>query len=165
MSGDIVRTLGLLTLGSRLKRIGERLQSDTQRIFRSEGVDLPPALMPTLKAIHRDGAITVGGIAESLGIAQPGATRNVAQLQRQGLVQTLKRGRDQRVRTIALTAKGRALMERTIATIEPRVLGAVAEICNSLQGPLLAQLDALEDALAATPLDRRGARRRTGEGT
>ena len=31
MVEDVVRALGYLTLGTRMKRIGERLQADTQR--------------------------------------------------------------------------------------------------------------------------------------
>ncbi|TIS34569.1 MAG: transcriptional regulator, partial [Mesorhizobium sp.] len=37
----------------------------------------------------------------------------------------------------------------------PRIEGAVAELCADLSGPLLGQLAAIEDRLAATPLDRR----------
>jgi len=155
MGEDLVRQLGYLTLGSRLRRIGERLQADTQRIFLAEGLDVAPALVPTLQAIQWDGEITIGGIAESLGIAQPGVTRNIAQLETAGLVRTLKREGDQRVRTIALTPKGRGLMERITRSIEPRVLHAVTEICENLKGPLLVQLAGLEDALAEKPLDRR----------
>ncbi|MGO7161526.1 transcriptional regulator, partial [Rhizobium johnstonii] len=33
MVEDVVRTLGFLCMGSRLRRIGERLQADTQQVI------------------------------------------------------------------------------------------------------------------------------------
>ena len=155
MVQDTVRVLGYLTLGSRLKRIGERLQAETQVIFKLAGVGVATSLMPTLRALAQHGELTVGGLAEALGIAQPGVTRNVAQLKAAGLVQQVKRRGDQRIRMIALTRKGEELADRSMRDLEPQVLHAVAEICEGLSGPLLAQLDALEDALAAKPLHRR----------
>jgi DNA-binding MarR family transcriptional regulator len=153
---DFVRARGYLTLGSRLKRIGERLQADCQMIFKAGGVELPSALMPTLRTVARDGEITIGGLAESLGIAQPGVTRNIAQLEAAGLVRTLKPGGDKRVRTIALTSKGEELVAHTIRELDPRVIRAVAEICDSLEGPFLDQLAKLEDELNDKPLQHRG---------
>jgi hypothetical protein len=37
----------------------------------------------------------------------------------------------------------------------PRIENAVADLCKGLAGPLLEQLSAIEDGLAAAPLDRR----------
>jgi hypothetical protein len=37
----------------------------------------------------------------------------------------------------------------------PRIRAAVADLCGDLDGPLLEQLAAIEDGLAAAPLDRR----------
>lgn len=159
MAEDLVRQLGFLTLGTRLRRIGERLQAHAQQIFQSEGIDIAAALVPTLRTLHRDGESTIGGIAESLGVAQPGITRNVAQLENLGLVRAVKRGGDQRVRIITLTPKGKAVMERTISIVEPRIVAAVADICERLDGPLLDQLAGLEEALAAKPLERRAPKR------
>ena len=37
MVEDVVRHFGYLTLGTRLKRVGERLQSDTQKMIDAHG--------------------------------------------------------------------------------------------------------------------------------
>jgi DNA-binding MarR family transcriptional regulator len=160
MAEDVVRHLGHLTLGSRLKRIGERLQADVTRLAEAEGLRVPAPLFPLITALSRAGTMTVGEIAASLGVAQPGVTRSLAQLESLGLVKSVRNKADQRQRVVSLTARGVDLVARSSVDLWPRVEAAVAELCDGLSGPLLAQLDAVEDRLAQLPLDRRAARRR-----
>lgn len=157
---DFVRERGYLTLGSRLRRIGERLQADAQVMLKEAGIDVAAALMPTLHALEK-GSMTIGELTESLGIAQPGVTRNVGQLEAQGLVQISRNDADKRVRRVSLTPKGAGMVALAVRRLDPWVVGAVGEICDPLDGPLLRQLAALEDGLAAIPLYRRGASSRT----
>jgi len=67
--GDFVRDGGYLTLGSRLKRLGERLQVEVQELARAEGVDLPAGRFPTMGALDAAGSLTVGELADGLGIS------------------------------------------------------------------------------------------------
>ncbi|MGK6320647.1 GNAT family N-acetyltransferase [Sphingomonas sp. DT-204] len=150
-----ILTGGYLFLGSRLKRLGERMQADVLRIVEAEGLPIQPAQYPLLAAIERDGPITVGEIAAAMGVSQPGVTRNLAKLVETGLVETVDGGRDARRRAVALTEAGRAAMARSKATVWPRVEAAAAELAAGGAGPLLAQLDAIEASLAETPLHRR----------
>ena len=158
MVEDIVREYGFLTLGSRLRRIGERLQADTQRIMDASGVTLQASQYPFLGALDRLGPLTIGELADAVGITQPGATRTLAQLVKLGMVKARQAPQDQRRRIISLTAKGQALVDLSKREVWPRIEDAVADLCGSLSGPLLDQLAAIEDGLAAKPLDRRGKR-------
>lgn len=160
MHDDLVRSYGYLTLGSRFKRIGERMQADVQRLTASQGFELHGALWTMLGVIERDGPLTVGELAQTLGIAQPGVTRSLAQLETRGLVRPLRSKGDQRVKRVALTEQGRSVVDHAKREIWPRVERAVAEICDGLQGPLLEQLAAIEDALVKMPLDQRAENRR-----
>ncbi len=163
MTEDIIRQLGHLTLGSRLKRLGERLQGEVQRLALAEGLDVPTAFFPVLTALSRNGALTVGELAEALGVAQPGVTRSLAQMQKMGLVKSARGKADQRQRRVSLTAKGEALVDATYADIWPRVRQAVDELCAGLDGPLLSQLEQMEKELARLPLDRRAAKPGKGD--
>ena len=155
MVEDIVRAHGYLTLGTRLKRIGERLQGDTQRIIDERGAAVPASQFTFLAALDGLGPLTVGELAGALGVTQPGVTRTIGQLVKLGLV-TLRRGRDdQRQRVVRLTAKGRQTVDLGKREIWPRVVAAVADLCRDLSGSLLDQLAQLEDGLAEQPLDRR----------
>jgi len=155
MVADVVRDYGFLTLGSRLKRIGEHLQAGTQKIMDEAGVTLQASQYPFLAAIDRSGPLTIGELAEAVGITQPGATRVVMQFTSQGLVSVKQGAKDQRRRIVALTKKGQRLIALSKAEVWPRVESAVADLCGDLSGPLLDQLAAIEDGLAATPLYRR----------
>jgi DNA-binding MarR family transcriptional regulator len=159
MTQDIIRQLGHLCLGSRLKRIGDRMQADVQRFIESTGLPIQTAQYPVLAAIDLNGPMTVSELVDALGVSQPGVTRNIKGLVDMGLVEIAKVHRDQRHKTIALTKAGRQLTQRSKREIWPHIEAAVVEVCTGLSGPLLKQLAAIEDALAQTPLDRRAAKR------
>jgi DNA-binding MarR family transcriptional regulator len=155
MPDDIVREFGFLCLGSRFRRIGERLQADTQEIIEEFGVSIQAGQYPFLAAIDRAGPLTIGELAESVGITQPGATRTHGQLMDAGLVEARASEEDQRRKLVSLTEKGRALVERSRREIWPVIEAAVREVCGEMSGPLLEQLTSIEDGLAAAPLARR----------
>ena len=155
MVEDIVRTSGLLTLGSRLRRIGERLQADTQQFIDETGLGIQAGQYPFLAAIDGAGPLTIGELAQSVGITQPGATRTVGQLLELGLVDMQPAPDDQRRRLVSLTEKGKQLVDVSRADVWPRIAAAVADLCGSLDGPLLDQLATIEDGLAAASLIRR----------
>ena len=158
MVEDIVRAFGFLTLGSRLKRIGERLQADTQRIMDDMDVALQASQYPFLAALDSFGPLTIGELADAVGISQPGATRSLSQLIALGLVRARQAPEDQRRKIITLTGKGQGLVDVAKRNVWPRIENAVTDLCGDLSGPLLKQLAAIEDGLAAAPLDRRGGR-------
>ncbi|RUU04822.1 MarR family transcriptional regulator [Mesorhizobium sp. USDA-HM6] len=157
---DVLRSLGFLCLGSRLKRIGEQLQADTQRVLDRLDVRIQSSQYPLLAALDRLGPLPVGVLAQSLGIAQPGVTRSVSLLAELGLVKVTPSNDDQRRRIVSLSRNGQLLVDTAKRDVWPRIEGAVAELCADLSGPLLGQLAAIEDRLAATPLDRRAEKAR-----
>jgi DNA-binding MarR family transcriptional regulator/GNAT superfamily N-acetyltransferase len=153
MATDILRELGPIFLGSRLKRLAERMQAGAARIITDVGLPLQPAQMPLLTALDR-GPMTVGALVEAVGSSQPGVTRAAGQLVSLGLVRS-ERGADQRQRTLSLTPAGEAAMTRIKLLIWPRVGQAVTKMLDGLSGPLLDQIGDIEAALAAQPLDAR----------
>ena len=155
MVEDIVRKSGYLTLGSRLKRIGERMQTDVQRLFKMRGFNIQASLLPLLAALDRNGPMTVGELVQALGVTQPGVTRSVSLLASQKLVEARRDPKDKRSKSVSLTTQGQNLVQHSNAELWPQIEQAVASICNGLGGTLLAQLDRLEDELAQKPLDQR----------
>jgi DNA-binding MarR family transcriptional regulator len=152
---DVVRELGYLCLGSRLKRIGERLQADVNRLSERAGLGVQAGQYPLLAAIDRNGPLTVGDLVDALGVSQPGVTRSVLRLVEMGLLEIERADEDRRQKTVALTEAGRRVVERSKEEIWRHVEAAVVELCGDLSGSLLDQLDAMEDRLGQTSLDRR----------
>ena len=161
---DIVAQLGYLTLGSRFKRIGERMQADVLRLTERAGMTVQTGQFPLLAALDRNGPLTVGGLASAVGFSQPSVTRNVNRLVDMGLVEMTRVHRDQRHKTVALTPEGQRIVEYSRQHVWPRIEAAVMELCAGLDGSLLDQLAAIEEGLAEAPLDRRGPEAHAREG-
>lgn len=158
MTTDIVRDLGHLTLGTRLKRLGERLQAQTQVLLAEADIGLPASHCPLLAALDRLGPQSVGELAQAVGISQPGISRMLESLEADGFVASRRSTVDRRLRAVALTKSGRELIARSKRLAWPKVESAVADACAGGSGSLLAQLSALEQALAEAPLHVRAAR-------
>lgn len=153
MSDDVIALEGAVMLGSRLKRLAERFQAGAERIALDCGLPTQPSQMPLLTALDRHGPQSVGDLADRIGISQPAVTRILSRLVELGLVEASRDERDQRTRTIALTAYGRQTMETARTLLWPRLRAAVGEVCDT--ETLLAQIALAETALAAQPLDQR----------
>ncbi len=157
---DALKALGHLALGSRLKRLGEQLQQQTQEMLESHGIALTTAHFPLLMALDRFGPMSVGGLVEALGIAQPGVTRFLRTLEAEGLVDTRVDAEDRRARNVRLTPAGAALLKRAKAHIWPEIEGAVRAAAAAPDGSLLEQIANLEEALSRQRLIARVSRRR-----
>lgn len=155
MPQDIVRDFGFLTLGTRLRRLGEMVQANTQLIMQEYGMDIPAAHYPFLAALDRNGPLTVGELADVIGISQPGTTRTLGQLADAGLVDISVSDGDQRRKQVSLTKAGQNLVAFSTLSVWPRVEAAVRDLCADLDGPFLDQLAAIEDGLKMRPLIER----------
>ena len=161
MVDDIVASLGHLTLGTRFKRLGERMQAETTRFIEAGGMALPASWFPLLAALERAGGLTIGELAQSVGVSQPGVTRSVGRLAELGLIELVAHGSaDRRRRSVQLTDAGERLVAQARTEIWPYVEAAVSDACEGLEGSLLDQLAELEARLDLDPLDRRALRLR-----
>ena len=155
MVEDVIKELGHLSLGTRLKRIGETLQSQTQSLLAVHGFEQPAAHFPLLAALDRLGSLSVGELSQAVGVSQPVVTRSLRGLEDDGLVQSETGQEDKRVRRVGLSRKGRGLVQRAQREAWPAIEAAVVQACAGLKGELLPQLTALEKELADKPLLQR----------
>jgi len=155
---DVIHDMGASFLGSRLKRLGERMQASAARVIAGAGLDVQPAHMPLLVAL--DGrALTIGQLVQAVGTSQPGVTRGVGQLVNMGLVRA-ETGDDLRHRTIHLTDAGAAVIARARLLVWPQITEAVNRLLVGRTDEILAIIADVEEALAATPLDQLAAQAR-----
>ena len=153
---DVVAQMGPAFLGSRLKRLGERMQAGASIVLGEAGVPLQPGHMAAMAAL-RTGPKTVGQIAESVGTSQPGITRTIGQLKKLDLAED-RPCEDQRSRLIALTTEGERMGALIAREVWPRVGAAAQELLTGLEGDFLDQLTALETSLAEASIAERAAR-------
>ncbi|OYY69248.1 MAG: MarR family transcriptional regulator [Sphingomonas sp. 28-63-12] len=133
------------------------MQGDVSRIVAAAGLPIQPSQYPLLATLDRDGPMTIGQLVEAMGLSQPAVTRILARLAALDLVTIARIGRDQRQKTVTLSAQGTDMIARSKRDVWPRVESAVVDLCAGLTGPLIDQIAAIEAALLATPLDKRGA--------
>lgn len=152
---DVIAQMGPSFLGSRLKRIGERMQAGAAVVIAEAGFPLLPGHMAVLAAL-RMGQMSVGELAEACGTSQPGVTRTLTQLRKLNMIRDVS-GADQRSRIVALSPHGRDAVERIARDVWPRVGMAAEQILARLEGDFLAQLSAIEAALAEATIAQRAA--------
>jgi len=152
---DVIAEGAETFLGSRLKRLADRMQGGASRFVGTLGIEVQPTHMGLLAALDR-APMTVGQLVDAVGTSQPGVTRGLGQLIGMGLVESM-RGTDQRSKTMRLTAAGEAAMVRIKLQVWPRLEQAVKGITGGLAGGFLDQIAAIEKALAEKPLDLRAA--------
>ena len=95
--------------------------------FRTLDPDLPIQYALSFMTIAQSEGISIGELAERLGIAQSSASRNVAALSRWhsfgkaglDLVQAQEDPRERRRKIVTLTDKGRAFLEDLRAIVHP----------------------------------------------
>jgi DNA-binding MarR family transcriptional regulator len=124
-------------------------------VLAAHGFEQPAAHFPLLAALDRLGPLSVGDLSQAVGVSQPVITRSLRGLEDDGLVQSATGVEDRRVRRVSLSRKGRGLVQRARREAWPAIETAVAQACAGLTGDLLAQLAALEAALAQRPLHLR----------
>ena len=152
---DVVAQMGPAFLGSRLKRLGERMQASAAQFVKDAGVPLQPGHMAALAAL-RTGAKSVGQIAEMCGTSQPGVTRTLGQLQKLGMVQD-EPSEDQRSRTVGLTEEGEAVVRTLVEEVWPRIGGAAEQLYAAAGGDLLDRIAHVEAALSERSIRARAA--------
>lgn len=151
---DFVAALGFLPMGTRLKRLGERMQAGVQTHLDAHGFELQSAQFPLLAGLDRQGPMTISELAAGLGVTQPGVTRMILQLEARGLVERSDERADKRFKTVRLTAAGRQMMERAKTELFPAIAAAVADICGGDED-LLERLTRMEAAMAEISLPER----------
>jgi len=155
---DLLKELGPTFLGSRLKRLGERMQAGAARVASDAGLPVQPAHMPLLAALDGQ-ALTIGQLVQVVGVSQPGITRGIGQLADLGLVESQQdRDGDGRQRTISLTSGGNAVLARAKLYVWPQIGEAVKTLFGGRPEEFMEQIAAIEAALAEHSIDALAAR-------
>lgn len=152
---DLLASYGVGFLGSRLKRLAERMQADAAEVARSLDLPVQPGQMSLLMTIRLHGPIAVGELAERLQLAQPTVTRALKTLEDDGFVEARRASGDRRTRRLALTEKGQALLVRIQTELLPRIEPAAAQLVEGLEGDFMQGLAKVEQRLTEASLPSR----------
>jgi ribosomal protein S18 acetylase RimI-like enzyme/DNA-binding MarR family transcriptional regulator len=151
---DYLAELGLLSLGSRFKRISDALYQEMAHFYATQDIVFDPGNFPLLHFLSSRTSSTIGEATERLGISQAGVSQKAAALARCGYIRFAADKVDKRRRAMRLTAKGMALLARlqpTWAMVERAVAGQL----GTEAGALLDALNHFERGLGNGDFRRR----------
>ena len=156
----VLQTAGELMIGSRLKRLGERLFSEIGRVYKDLNIPFEPAWFPIFFLLDRQKVLPVTALARAIGVSDSAASQFVRKLQELDLVESLSGDKDKRVRLVALSESGRQLLER-VRPVWTALGASIAEMESGSRElrQLLALISGLEKGLDQESLVERIRRR------
>jgi len=162
VSSDVVRDLGLLALGSRLRRLSDRLMTDATAIYRAEDTPFEPSWFPLFRLLAAAGPTTVGDAARALGVTHVRVSQSSRAMIARRIATSTKDTRDERRTVLSLTAAGHDLVS-TLQPIWNSLHHALRDVVATTGVDLLAVLDGIEHALEARALPDRTAEYRRAQ--
>ncbi|MCA8890781.1 MAG: bifunctional helix-turn-helix transcriptional regulator/GNAT family N-acetyltransferase [Hyphomonas sp.] len=155
MARDVLAEMGPLALGSRLKRLAERMQADATKVFADRGLPIQGTHFPLLAALATYGPLSVTEAVEAVGISQPAVTRIHNALQKMGLTTVSPVEGDSRQKQIRLTPDGATLVNELKRDLWPQVRRAAQQLCEGPDADFLTQIGRVEAALQERSLHDR----------
>jgi ribosomal protein S18 acetylase RimI-like enzyme len=146
---DHLRALGRIGLGSRLRRLSERLMGDVARVYKAQGIDFNPTWFPLFTLIARlpdGGGITVVEAARQLQLTHGAVSQFAKELTANRLIRPRADAADARRRTLHLGPRGETLRDRLRPLWRALDL-AVKEFLTEARVDLLDEITRIEDAL------------------
>lgn len=118
-----------------------------RRIRTSYDDEITPSQLTVMATLGRDGALTVGQIAEREHMRPPSASKIVAALEQAGYVARTTDPHDRRCQPIALTNQGHAYIERARTAGRTFLAGRLDELDAGELDALVTALPTLERLL------------------
>lgn len=120
-----------------------------RRIRTSYEDEITPSQLSVMALLAREGALTVGQIAEREHVRPPSASKIVGALEQGGFVERTVDPTDRRCQPITLTAAGRQTIDRARLAGRSFLTGRLDELTRDEIDTLIAALPALERLLGS----------------
>ncbi|EPJ43704.1 MAG: hypothetical protein OFPII_39940 [Osedax symbiont Rs1] len=140
-----MQTLGSLSLGSRCKRLSDRMYKDVACIYQELGIALHPSFFPLFNLLHQQGPLSVTQAADSLNVSHPAISKIANKMQAEKLLYKTADPSDERRSFLVLDDKALLLLPK-IAPILNAMRTYLDSIIDNQQFPILQALDEFERA-------------------
>ncbi|MEM6253752.1 MAG: helix-turn-helix domain-containing GNAT family N-acetyltransferase [Cyanobacteria bacterium P01_D01_bin.156] len=107
---DFYSQISKVALGSRLRRLSDRLAEDAAKIYTLYNVALEPRWFPVFYMLSQQESAAVTEIAQMIGQSHASVSQVVREMSNRGLVTTEKHSQDARVRVVKLSDAGKQLI-------------------------------------------------------
>jgi len=145
---NFYKRVGELILGTRLKRISEKLLNDVSNIYKHLNIPFEVSWFPIFYLLNENKKLSVTEIANELEITHSAVSQMITILDKRGLVKFIDDENDRRRRFICFTKKGKELMS-TLPPIWKAMQHSMQDIfSDGINSPhILSALDEIEDSL------------------
>ena len=140
-----MKTLGCLSLGSRFKRLSDRLYKDVASIYQEQQIDLHPTYFPLFNLLHLQGPLSVTQAAEMLNVTHPAISKIANKMQSEQLIYKSLDPKDERRTLLALDDKALLLLQK-IEPILAQMRTSLDSIIDQQAHSILKSLDQFEAA-------------------
>ncbi|WJG09232.1 bifunctional helix-turn-helix transcriptional regulator/GNAT family N-acetyltransferase [Aliiglaciecola sp. LCG003] len=138
--------LGELALGSRLKRISERMLAEAGLVYQHYAMDVQPKWFTLLALLDNKQQVSVVEASEYLGLSQPALSQFCRQLENKKLISLTTSSVDSRKKVIALSDLGKEQVAR-MKPIWKAVDSAAKQLCEAYDNQFYQSLLQFEKAL------------------
>lgn len=151
---DYFDELGEVALGSRLKRLSDRLMGDALNVYKYMEQDIQPKWYTLMSLLFDRKSVSIVEASELLGLSQPCISQFSKELIAKKLVKATPDDNDQRRKLLSLTPKG----QRKYKNMEPvrrAVRSAATSLCDEVEQDFYKAIQQFEKALAKKSLYER----------
>jgi DNA-binding MarR family transcriptional regulator len=152
---DFIAELGMLALGSRLKRLSDDVLRQGEHVYEMLGIEFEPrwfAIVYLLKSAQ--GPLSITEIADSLGLTHPAVIKTVRSMVSKGILTSRKDRRDARRHLVRLSRKGQAMLP-VLEPVWEDFRAATKELFGEIEVDVISVLEKLEKGLARRSLSAR----------
>jgi DNA-binding MarR family transcriptional regulator len=126
---DYYEEHGVLVLGSRLRRMSERMLAEIAGIYKSKGIEFEPGWFHVLYLLNENKEMSIMEISEKLSMSHPSVIQVSRVMEKNNVVKAFPGKKDKRKRTLKLTTKGKKLLEEIIP-IWSEIRTAITDLLN-----------------------------------
>lgn len=145
MTDDFLRDCGVKVLGTRLRRLFERLNVNVTELYRNE-LQFEQRWFALGMLLRDKGALDSTAASHLLGQSHVAIAQVVSGMEKAGLLERREDPVDRRRRTLALTASGVSRLDQ-VDQISRKIERAAEKLLEEAAPDFMSVLDALDDAL------------------
>lgn len=143
---DYLEELGGLALGSRLRRLSDRISQEVASIYAAQNIEFDPRWFPIFHLLASKKEASIVEIAKAIGVTHPAVNQIAQELLSGGMIVAESDAKDKRKRILSLSKRGQKL-HRELTESWRIIRMSVSETIEESGHDLIPALEALESSL------------------
>ncbi len=151
---DYFDEMGEVALGSRLKRLSDRMMSDALNVYKYMGQDIQPRWYTLMSLLADKKSVSIVQAAEYLGLTQPCISQFSRELFKVGYVEFSSDAEDKRRKIMSLSQLGKKKYQK-LKMVRVAVRKAAIELCEETEQNFYTVLQQFEKSFTRKSLYQR----------